>query len=67
MNGDLRFKFSPKTVENACTVLRHELMTDKDLYEAFLSSIESALKEVPAGMGMYDVSRKILDRIIGRE
>lgn len=47
--------------------LQSALMEDKILYDAFVASIESALKEVPAGTGLYDVAKSVSDRIIGIE
>lgn len=47
--------------------LRVVLTEDKVLYDAFVASIASALKEVPAGTGLYDVAQAVADRIIGRE
>ena len=31
----------------------------------WLASIESALKDAPVGMGLYDVARMVLDRLVG--
>lgn len=47
--------------------LQSVLMEDKVLYDAFVASIASALKEVPAGTGLYDVAKAVADRVIGRE
>lgn len=46
---------------------REALLSDNVLYNAFLTSIESALKEIPAGTGLHDVAKAIADRIIGEE
>lgn len=67
MPGDVRFSFTPQTVEEAVKVLRHELLKHGDLYDGFRASISSTLKEIPAGMGLYDVAKKILDGMIGEE
>lgn len=67
MPGDVRFSFAPHTVEEAVKVLRHELLKHGDLYDGFRASISSTLKEIPAGMGVYDVAEKILDGMIGEE
>lgn len=45
MSGDIRFKFTPETVQQAAVVLRNELMTRGELYHAFLESMLSALDE----------------------
>lgn len=47
--------------------LQSALIEDKFLYDAFVASIESALKEVPAGAGLYDVAQMVANRIIGME
>ncbi len=61
----IQFQFMPQTIQDASKVLRHSLTTDKELYNAFLSSISSALKEIPEGTGIYDIAEVIADRIIG--
>lgn len=43
MSGDIRFKFTPETVQQAALVLRNELMARGELYRAFLESMLSAL------------------------
>lgn len=35
MSGDIRFKFTPKTVQQAIIVLRNELMTHGELYQVY--------------------------------
>mgnify|MGYP007025973500 FL=1 len=45
MSGDIRFKFTPKTVQQAVIVLRNELLTKGTLYNGFLESMLSALDE----------------------
>lgn len=47
--------------------LQSALIDDKVLYGAFVASIESAIKELPAGTGLYDIAQTVADRIIGRE
>ena len=55
------------TIQQAITVVRDELLKHGDLYDGFQASISSTLKEIPAGMGMYDVAEKILDGLIREE
>lgn len=55
------------TVQQAITVVRDELLKHEDLYDGFRASINSTLKEIPTGMGLYDVAEKILDGLIGEE
>lgn len=45
MGGDIRFKFTPETVQQASVVLRNELMTRGGLYHIFLGSMLSALDD----------------------
>ena len=45
MSGDIRFKFTPETVQQASVVLRNELMTRGGLYHIFLGSMLSALDD----------------------
>lgn len=45
MSGDIRFKFTPETVQQASIVLRNELMTRGGLYHIFLESMLSALDD----------------------
>lgn len=67
-NADIRFRFTPKTIEEAVKVLIHSFDTDKTLYDAFVASIESAIYDDGT---VYDISDQhrlaavIADRIIG--
>lgn len=47
--------------------LQSALIEDKVLYDAFVASIESTIKELPSCIGRECVARIIADRIIGRE
>ena len=47
--------------------LQSALMEDKVLYDAFVASIESALREMPSRIDMQCMAKRIADRIIGRE
>lgn len=55
------------TQQEIINKLRNELLSDKELYNAFVASIESALKEVPTHIDRECAARRIADRIIGRE
>lgn len=67
--ADIHFDYSPQTVKEACKILREELFRHGDLYIAFLSSIESSLREQKATALPFqperDIADKILQRIIG--
>lgn len=47
--------------------LQSALIEDKVLYDAFVASIESAIKELPTRIDRECAARRIADRIIGRE
>ena len=69
--ADIHFDYSPKTVKEACKILREELFRHGDLYIAFLASIESSLREQKATALPFqperDIADKILQRIIGED
>ena len=69
--ADIHFDYSPYTVKEACKILRDELLKHGDLYNGFLSSIESSLKEQKVtGLPFQpksDIADKILQRIIGED
>ena len=60
-------KGSVNVIKGATKIVRDNLIEDEVLYNCFVESIASALKEVPAGTGLYDVARAVADRIIGGE
>ena len=45
VGGDIRFKFTPETVQQALIVLRNTLLTSESLYNCFLESMLSALDD----------------------
>lgn len=45
MAGDIGFRFAPETVKQAVVVLRKELISNRDLRDAFLKSMLSALDD----------------------
>ena len=54
-------------VQNACKILRDELLKHGDLYKAFSASIYSALKDMPDGTWIDEMPEIILKRIIGED
>ena len=64
-NADIRFEFTPRTVVEAVSVLREQLMKDAELYDAFHASILSAILEMPDDFSGCELATRILDRIIG--
>ena len=69
--AEVIFLKDPFTVQNACKILREELLKHEDLYNGFLSSIESSLKEQKVrGLPFQpesEIADNILKRIIGKE
>lgn len=76
--ADVRFSFTPKTVDEAVKVLRNELLKHGDLYNGFLASIQSAIKTLDyekresGGLDISEdeyteISESILKFIIGEE
>ena len=80
MAGDVRFSFTPETVQQAAVVLMNELSKRGELYNSFLESMRSALddnfwntretcgNELDIGQEDFDEAAKLmLNRIIGLE
>ena len=57
----------PFTVQNACKILREELLKHGDLYRAFSASIYSALKDISEDTDIDEMPEIILSRIIGED
>ena len=65
--AEVNFLNTPFTVQNACQILREELLEHEDLYRAFSASIYSALNEIPEFTYIDQMPEIILNRIIGEE
>lgn len=69
--AEVNFLNNPFTVQNACEIIQDELLKHGDLYNGFISSIESSLKEQKAtGLPFQpesDIAENILKRIIGED
>ena len=76
--ADIHFDYSPYTIKEACKILRDELLKHGDLYDGFVESILSVLKEnsryigdgeteIIAEYGENQLAERILKRIIGEE
>lgn len=65
--AEVNFLKDPFTVQNACKILRDELLKHGDLYNGFVVSIYSALKDIPNGTFIDEMPEIILDRIIGEK
>lgn len=55
------------SVQDACNILREELLKHGDLYRAFSASIYSALKDISENTDIDEMPEIILSRIIGEE
>lgn len=55
------------TKKEMITELRNQLSSDKELYNAFVASIESAIRELPTRIDRECAARRIADRIIWSE
>lgn len=60
-------KDSINVVKGAVKIVRDNLIEDKELYDAFLASIASALKELPRESDLEDVAKLVADRVIGKD
>lgn len=65
--ADVNFLNTPFTVQNACKILREELLKHGDLYRSFSASIYSALKDMKEGTWIDEMPEIILKRIVGEE
>lgn len=54
-------------VQNACKILRDELLNHGDLYKAFSASIYSALKDISEDTNIDEMPEIILRRSIGED
>ena len=62
-------KINTEDIQHACKVITHALQTDNDFYDAFVASIESALREstiVWEEWEYTETAKKIADRLIGK-
>lgn len=61
------FSFAPETVQEAAVVLRNEFMSNPESRKALISSIASALKEMPEEVELDDAAKLIANRIVDIE
>ena len=64
---EVNFLKDPFTVQNACKILREELLKHRDLYRAFSASIYSALKDISEDTEIDEMPEIILNQIIGED
>ena len=67
MAGDVQFRFTPETVQQAAVVLMNELKTNFESMDALISSIESAIDDAPETISRHELSKLIAKRIVGLE
>jgi len=60
--------FKEQILQTSCAVVKIELMKHEEFYDAFVSSVESALHEVPeVGENASAIAERITKRISGEE
>lgn len=67
MAGDVQFRFTPETVQQAAVVLQNEFKRNQESRKALIASIQSAIKDAPEESWSRDMAELIADRIIGLE
>ena len=65
--ADIHFDYSPYTVKEACKILRDELLKNVELYNGFISSIQTAIEEAPNYIKNRELAERMLKRIVGEE
>ena len=67
--GMVTFDCSPENLSEACLIVSEELQKHKDFYKAFVVSVQTALKEIPANVEIWtnELAEKIVRRIAGEE
>jgi hypothetical protein len=66
MTGDVRFEFTPETVQEEAAVLQHEVRINCEFYNAFIAGIEDLLRK-DHFKSTSELAEKITDRIFGLE
>lgn len=64
--AEVNFLNNPFTVQNACEIIQDELLKHGDLYNGFLSSIESSLKEQKVTALPFQPKSEIAENILKR-
>lgn len=60
-------KENDSDLQTACRIIRDELLKHEDFYKAFVSSVQSAIREVPEECWSIELSERIAKRISGEE
>ena len=67
MAGNVKFSFTPQTVNEASKVLKHEFETNNESMNTLVNSIESAITYAPDEIDSRDLAVMITKRIAGLE
>lgn len=71
MESEVKFSYTPQSVEDAVRILRHELLTHGEVYNGFKASLKTAIeKYCTCGLPFEpeeETAGKILDFMIGEE
>ena len=71
MESEVKFSYTPQSVEDAVRILRHELLTHGEVYNGFKASLKTAIeKYCICGLPFEpeeETAGKILDFMIGEE
>lgn len=57
---------SPENIKDAVIILQKELLEHGDVYDAFISSVDSSLKEQGVQALPFQPTREIAERIVKR-
>lgn len=67
MHGDVQFRFTPETVQQAAVVLQNEFKKNSEIMDALIESIESSINDAPEEIWKHDLAVLIAKRIVGSE
>ena len=67
MAGDVQFRFTPETVQQAAVVLMNEFKTNFESMDSLIASIKSAIDDAPETISRHELSKLIAKRIVGLE
>lgn len=71
MESEVKFSYTPQSIEDAVRILRHELLTHGEIYNGFKASLKTAIeKYCTCGLPFEpedETAGKILDFMIGEE
>jgi hypothetical protein len=71
MESEVKFSYTPQSVEDAVRIMRHELLTHGEVYNGFKASLKTAIeKYCTCGLPFEpeeETAGKILDFMIGEE